>query len=104
MDATGAAARPVGGDHRDGHGHGDGHGNELPLLRERLNREYAGIVAPGTVWRCLRAAEEALELFGAVDGDAPRLLERLARADLQQIADGRESGARVYGVHRARRR
>lgn len=66
----------------------------------RLAREYAARLPTATVLRCVRAAGDAVRLFGEDPERLPAVLECIARADLQQVIDGHDSGARVYGVRR----
>lgn len=74
----------------------------IQALSERLLAEFDGRVSAETVLRCLQAARHAVRYFGEEPAELPRVLERIVRADLQQIADGRESSARVFGVSRRR--
>lgn len=67
---------------------------------ERLMSDYSSQVPEATVMRCVDAARHAVRFFGEEPSDLPRVLERIARADLEQIVNGRDSGARIYGVHR----
>lgn len=71
-------------------------------LSERLTRELAGQVPPETVIRCVQAARHAVRFFGEEPAELPKVLERIVRADLQQVIDGRDSNARIYGVQRRR--
>lgn len=74
--------------------------NVVCQLTRRLIDDYAAQLPETTVWRCVDAARHAVRFFGEEPQDLPKVLERIARADLDQIVNGRDSGARIYGVHR----
>lgn len=69
-------------------------------VSELLVAEFAERIPPATVVRCVQAARHAVRFFGEEPEAVPHVLERIVRADLQQIVDGRESGARIFGVRR----
>ena len=69
-------------------------------MTRRLLADYADRLPDTTIWRCVDAARRAVRYFGEDPQDLPRVLERIVRADLDQIANGRDSGARIFGVHR----
>lgn len=75
----------------------------LPALCERLLGEFGAQVPPDAVVRCVDSARQAVQLFGEAPEEQWRVLERIVRADLQQLADGRDSSARVFGVTRRSR-
>lgn len=69
-------------------------------MTRRLLDDYADQLPEATICRCVAAARRAVRFFGEEPQDLPVVLERIARADLDQIVNGRDSGARIYGVHR----
>ena len=72
-------------------------------LTAALIADYEERVAQSTVVRSVEAATQAVALFGEDPEAMPRIVERIARADLDQVAEGRNSGARIFGVRRSRR-
>jgi hypothetical protein len=74
------------------------------------HRAYAALfeefpdLGTGTVLRCITAAAQAVEMFGeTADANCP-LVARIARAELEQVRSGEDSGARVFGVRQPRKR
>ncbi len=65
--------------------------------------EFADDLPEQTVLRCVEGAASAVTLFGEDPEAFAAVVERIARSDLEQIAAGRDTRARLDGVRQPRR-